>query len=192
MARPTLVLCTLLAIGCGGSVSPSTSDAGVGADTSTAGDSASPTDTGVPTPFEVGRGPLDFCKEAGNRASICGDGFDPTKCKQELGCYQTIVRPGDADELLRCFVTRDCGVSQDKCVAGVASKHTSEPAVSEYVATCTKRRTDCTGAFADDYCGFDYGLFGDDFRVKMRSCLEQPCAAISECFRTITTAAGCR
>ena len=49
-----------------------------------------------------------------------------------------------------------------------------------------------TASFADDYCGFEHGILTDDWRAKMRSCLDLPCAAIAECFRTVVTSAGCK
>jgi hypothetical protein len=200
MAKRALALAALLAVGCGGTVSPSTNDAAVGdtssadaaaGDTRTSSDTAAPIDTGVPPPVDVGPLPFDYCKELGNRASKCGDGFDPTGCAKQLACYDTIVRTEARDELLRCFATRDCAVSDDKCAAASAAKYTTDPVVSEYVKTCTEKRAACTGAFADDYCGFDHGLFTDEYRAKTRACLDQPCSAVAECFRTIFRAAGC-
>lgn len=167
--------------------SPSVSTEGETTDSSTA-------DSGTTESGSIDSGPpLDFCKESKARTEKCDAGvFDAAQCAAQLACYQTLVRPEDRSGLLTCFATRPCGVSDDKCAADAASKYLSDSTVSAWVKSCTDRRAACMNVFADDYCSYTFGLFTDEFRTKMQTCLAKGCSEIRACFDTIVTAAGCK
>jgi len=171
-----------LFLACSPSVESSTSDA------STTSDSSSTSDS-VVSDVSV----ADFCAQTEARIIKCEAGtFDKVKCANQLACYQTLVRPEDKAPFLSCLANRACGVSDDKCVAEVAMKYTTDPTVSAYVKACAEKRTACSGSFADDFCAYDHGLFTDEYRAKMKACVDKPCAEIGPCFDTIITAAGCK
>lgn len=171
--RFLLVAFALSAVACSPSVSNETpSDGGTSGDTSLS---------------------FDYCKEVEARTVRCEAGvYDAATCTKQLGCYTTIVRSEDRNGLMDCFAKRACGVSDDTCVGTASAKYASDATVTAYIKACTDKRTACSAAFPDDYCGADWGLFTDDVRSKVKACLDKPCADVSPCFQAIYAAAGCK
>lgn len=151
---------------------------------------ASPSDSAS---TDSGMSAATYCAALQARDTKCGtDSYDATNCQKQHTCFQTIVRPEDRNALLSCFATRACDVSDDRCVADASAKYLSDPVVSAYVKACTEKRTACSSSFGDDFCGYDIGMFTDEYRAKVRACLDKPCAEVSTCFGAVVSAAGCK
>jgi hypothetical protein len=176
MRNALLVL--FFAVGCSSSTTESAGDA------STASDGASTSDV---TTYDA---PADFCKALADRAMRCETGA-PSDCSKQLACYQAAVRPEDQGNLLGCLAERDCKTIDDKCVANAASKYQSDGTVKSYVDACLAKRTSCSNAFSDDYCGYDYGLFVDSMRAAVKACLDKPCEEVKACVQAAYATAGC-
>lgn len=187
----SFLIATMFLAACGGKANidetigdASTTDSATGSDTAVATSDAIPkAETGAP----------DYCKAGADRAARCDSGsFDALNCEKQVACIRTIARPGEAEPLLTCIMTRECGVSDDKCVAQSAMKYITDPVVQKYVKTCNEKRTACGAPFSDDYCGYDYGIYSDDLRSKMQTCVERSCAEVKDCFQTVIAATGCK
>ncbi len=182
--RGFFLVCALLG-GCGGST--------IGDDTNTVdggADTQVPSDGNIPIATEAGT--KDYCSAVADRAARCMTGpVDLAQCQAQVACYQRALRPEVYTPLLTCFATRPCGTSDDRCVAEQAQKYISDPVVQDWVKTCTEKRNSCTGAFADDYCGYEFGLMTDSLRADMKTCLSRSCAEVKTCFQTVMTALGC-
>lgn len=136
---------------------------------------------------------FDYCKEVEARTVRCEAGvYSATECSRQLVCYSTIVRPEDRNGLMECFAKRACGVKDDSCVLTASTKYTSDATVTAFMSACTDKRTACSASFPDDYCGVDWGLFTDEYRAKVKACLDKPCAEVGACVSAVYTAAGCK
>jgi hypothetical protein len=185
--RALLFACALV-VGCGGK---SVGDDTVTDGGTTTGDSATiPADGNIPIATEAGT--VDYCKASADRAARCMSGaFSLDECQRQLACYRSALRPEAYTPLLTCFATRDCGTSDDKCVAKESQKFITDPVVSDWVKTCNEKRSACTGSFGDDYCGYEFGLMTDTLRANMKTCLSRSCAEVKTCFDTVFAALGC-
>jgi hypothetical protein len=135
---------------------------------------------------------MDFCKAMEERDMRCMSGdFVLSECQKQLGCFRSALRPEAVTPLLTCFATRPCGTSDDRCVAQSAEKYISDPVVKDWVNSCLSKRMTCGGSFADDYCGYEFGMFSDTLRTKMKACLSSSCAEVKTCFDTVFAAVGC-
>lgn len=186
------LLLAILALGCGGKAiadDNNTVDGSTDSSTKPPTDGSAVTDTAVILPDGA---PVDFCAAAADRATRCGSGsFSAAECQEQLRCYKNILRADEYSPFLSCLSTRECGVSDDSCVAKQAMKYITDPAVQSYVKACNEKRAACSGGFADDYCGYNHGLMNDDVRSKMRTCIERSCAEIRDCFNVVLEAVGC-
>jgi hypothetical protein len=191
-SRGGILLFCALVVGCGGKSVGDDSTTDGGTDGSTTGDAQQIPPDGNVIVVTDGGAPLDYCKAAADRAARCmTDSFTKAECEQQLACYQKVLRPENYTPLLTCLANRPCGTSDDRCVAEQAQKYISDPAVSDWVKTCIEKRNSCTGAFPDDYCGYEFGLMNDTLRNNMKTCLARSCVEISTCFNTVFAALGC-
>ena len=188
MTSRTFLLLSLMIVGCGGKSvgdDSNTTDSG----TST-GDSATiPEDGNIPIATDAGT--VDYCKASADRAARCGGSFSLTECQEQLACYRRALRPEAYTPLLTCFATRECGTSDDRCVAQESQKYISDPVVSDWVKSCNEKRSACMGGFSDDYCGYEFGIMTDALRASLKTCIAKPCAEIRTCFDTTFAALGC-
>jgi hypothetical protein len=176
------VALVVLPIACAGRVTTSPNDGGASPDDA-ASDGAA---------FYPDGAPIDLCKGLADRATRCGDGFDPTSCAKEAGCYDRVIKPADRAALVTCFVTRDCAASEDSCVATVSGKYGTDPTVLAYNKACLDKRAACGTTFPSDYCGFDLGMLQPDLLAKLRACYDGPCAEVGTCYEAVVAGIGCR
>ncbi|MGZ3423864.1 MAG: hypothetical protein ACXVEE_38735 [Polyangiales bacterium] len=183
----------LLLAGCGGTTSPDTPNGDATPSDGSASDSTGTVSDGTTLSdgSTVDTAGFDFCASLKDRAMKC-DAGPVANCEQQLGCYNSIMRPEDRPGLLTCFATRDCSTSEDKCVADASLKYMSDPTVSAFVGACNDKRTACMSSFANDYCSYDIGLFTDEARAKVSACVSKPCAEVKTCFDTVFASYGCK
>jgi hypothetical protein len=134
-----------------------------------------------------------MCAQLQKRDSACEAGATSGDGCQWLVCYGTLFNASDARELVECISTRECGVSDDRCMAQVSAKYQSDSAALSFMNACLEKRAACRDAgagYSDDYCAFgNYALVQD--KAAMSACLQVPCSEFRGCFAAITTAAGC-
>jgi len=185
--NPRFLLLAILVAGCGGKAIEDDTNS---TDAASNGDVSIPADGNISVPTDAGT--MDYCKAASDRATRCmSDTFSLTQCQEQLACYQRALRPEAYTPLLTCLANRPCGTSDDRCVADAAQKYITDPVVQDWVKTCNEKRNACTGAFSDDYCGYEFGLFNDTLRTNVKTCLSRSCAEVRTCFNTVFAAVGC-
>jgi hypothetical protein len=138
--------------------------------------------------------PFDYCTALSDRATKCGESFDPTKCAATQACADSSVKAEDRGTLLVCLATRACSATEDSCAAVIASKYSSDPAMQAFNKTCLDKRASCADAgvaFADDYCGFEAGMFVPNIVNQLRACFDKPCAEIGTCYENVVASIGC-
>jgi hypothetical protein len=184
----TLGLSVLSLAACSSSTPADAGDASTAADTSGGSDAVA-----VDAKLADGA-PFDYCTALSDRATKCGASFDPAKCAATQACADSSVKAEDRGTLLVCLATRACSATEDTCAAVIASKYSSDPAMQAFNKSCMDKRASCADAgasFADDYCGFEAGMFVPNIVNQLRACFDKPCADIGTCYENVVASIGC-
>jgi hypothetical protein len=98
------------------------------------------------------------------------DRWRPEFSSAYFGCLTDPVTPCSSAGAESCFNT----------AATAIARRQSD---GDYFTACMQKRTDCPGAFIDDYCSSIF--LSDAWLAQAQACLAKPCTEVGACIHAI-------
>ena len=123
------------------------------------------------------------CKAACERLAACNVGNDVCAA---CDVWADRWRPEFSQTYFGCLL--DAGTpctssGTEACFGRAATGLPTRPADGDYATSCHTKRTECAGAFSDDFCASR--MLSDAWLAQAQTCLGKTCAEVGPCLRAI-------
>jgi hypothetical protein len=128
--------------------------------------------------------PQTYCTAYCDWKSRCSTDSRPCEieaCAKESDGFTSKWRDAYVAGVNSYFGSLACDRKDDDCIADFSLGDPAYPEIP-VVQACLVKRTECSGAFADDYCS-SLAALTDAARADAESCQSKPCDQVRDCLK---------